>query len=198
LQPADIDALAAALGVALPRELRGLLERTAQIEGTAVGTIDLTGATMDYEDRDLFPAGLPIAHDGAGNFWVLDLVPDAETAAVLFASHDPPLAVYVSGGLAPFLERVSAGEVPPQTVTPVPTLSHDEALAGDAELRAFASGLDDRFVFGDLRDAEPGAAFEWGSFGPRTEVRRAGFSRVFACAPPAQKAERRRLFGRRR
>jgi hypothetical protein len=66
-------------------------------------------------------------------------------------------------------------------------LEHDAALARDEELRAFASTLDERFVFADLRRPEQGIGLEWGRFGPRTEVRRHGFARLFALAPPEQR-----------
>src|SRR5262245_4438855 len=56
--------------------------------------VDLTGATMDYEDRDVFPSGRPIAAAGYGNFWVLDETPD--DAPAFFASHDPPAIVYLA------------------------------------------------------------------------------------------------------
>ena len=45
------------------------------------------------------------------------------------------------------------------------------------------------------RDAAPGDGFSWGRFGPRTEVRRHGHTRLFAMAPP-EKRQRRGLFRR--
>jgi SMI1 / KNR4 family (SUKH-1) len=180
----ELDELAAELGVSLPEDLRAVLGHTARLDATGIGTIDFTGQTMDYEDRDLFPAGLPIATDGAGNFWVLDLVPaERERAAVIFASHDPPVIVYESDGLAPWLERVlGPGFRPVELTSQPPMLEHDAAIVRDDELRAFASTLEERFVFADLRRPEQGMGLEWGRFGPRTEVRRHGFARLFALA----------------
>src|SRR3954469_17971695 len=74
----------------LPDDLRALLERAGGIDGGPLETIDFTGATFDVEIRDLFPSGLPIAHDGSGNHWILDLTPHAAPPLVFFASHDPP------------------------------------------------------------------------------------------------------------
>jgi SMI1/KNR4 family protein SUKH-1 len=184
--PDEVEDLAAELGVPLPEELRAVLGHTTRVEGTGVGTIDFTGRAMDYEDRDLFPAGLPIAGDGAGNFWVLDLVPGEHArAAVFFASHDPPVAVYESDGLGPWLRRVLGAAASPIEFSSRPALlDHAAALAGDDELRVFAAALDERYRFADLRSPEPGNGFEWGRFGPRTEVRRHGFARLFALAPP--------------
>jgi hypothetical protein len=166
-----------------------VLAYTARIEGSGIGTIDFTGRTMDYEDRDLFPAGLPIAGDGAGNFWVLDLVAgESERAPVFFASHDPPVVVYESDGLAGWLERVlRTGASPIAFPSRPPPLERSGALGGDDELRAFASTFDERFVFADLRSAAPGMGFEWGRYGPRTDIRRHVSARLFALAPPARR-----------
>jgi hypothetical protein len=74
-------------------------------------------------------------------------------------------------------------------------LEHSAALAGDEQLRAFASELDDRFEFVDLRSPEIGMGFSWGRYGPRTEVRRHGYERRFAYArPEKQPGLLRRLF----
>jgi hypothetical protein len=67
------------------------------------------------------------------------------------------------------------------------TLDHAAARAGDDQLRAFAEELDDRFVFVDLRSPEIGMGFSWGRHGPKTEVRRHGYERLFAYAPPERK-----------
>ena len=50
-----------------------------------------------------------------------------------------------------------------------------------------AAGLDDRFLFVDLRAPEIGMGFSWGRYGPRTQVRRDGDERLFAYARPEKK-----------
>ncbi|MFL5927546.1 MAG: SMI1/KNR4 family protein [Gaiellaceae bacterium] len=187
--PDELEELEGELAVRFPDELRTLLAHAARIDGGGVGTIDFTGRAMDYEDRDLFPAGLPIAGDGAGNFWVLDLVPaERERATMFFASHDPPVAVRESDGLGSWLERVLRPSPSPiELASRPPLLDRGAALAADDELRAFAATLDERFVFADLRAATPGRGFEWGRYGPRTEVRRHGFARLWALAPPERR-----------
>ena len=104
----EVDALETELGVPLPGDLRALLERAGGIDGGALGTIDFTGASFDVEISDIFPSGLPIAHDGSGNHWVLDLTPDAAPPPVFFASHDPPVVLLQSPDLAHFLDEVFA------------------------------------------------------------------------------------------
>jgi cell wall assembly regulator SMI1 len=213
LSQGDIDDLEAEAGAPLPGELRAVLEHTAGIDGTDLDAIDFTGRDMSFEDRDVFPLGHPIAADGFGNFWVLDLTPEETvTAAVFFACHDPPVVLYQSPDLGHFLEETFRMQAPAETSllddvhedrlfnvwrTNPGTIDHAAALAGDAELSAFAAELDERFTFVDLRSPEIGMGFSWGRHGPRTEVRRHGFERLFAYAPPEkQPGLLSRLFGR--
>jgi hypothetical protein len=212
LPPADIERLADEVGVPLSRELRALLERTAGIDGGPLEPIDFTGRSLSFGAPETFPSGLPIAGDGFGNFWVLDLTPaDVETAPVFFACHDPPVILYQSPDIGDFLHEAFRMLVPPHAsaVDDVHedrlfnvwrdnpgTLEHSAALASDESLSAFAAGLDDRFTFVDLCSSPVGMGFSWGRYGPRTDVRRHRHERLFAYARP-EKAPGflRRLFG---
>jgi cell wall assembly regulator SMI1 len=210
--PADIDGLADELGVPLSRELRTLLEQTAGIVSGPLEAIDFTGRTLSFGDPDAFPWGLPIAGDGFGNFWVVDLTPDeADTVPVFFACHDAPVILYQSPDIGDFLHEAFRMLEPPHAsaVDDVHedrlfnvwrenpgTLEHSAALASDQPLRAFAAELDDRFTFVDLRSAPVGMGFSWGRYGPRTEVRRHGHERLFAYAPPEKKPGLLRRFSR--
>jgi SMI1 / KNR4 family (SUKH-1) len=150
----EIEKLEAELGVPLPAEFRALLEQGPVAEEDTL-EIDLTGRSFSVGLEELFPAGLPIAADGFGNFWLLDLTPDAAwPVPVFFLCHDPPVVLYQSADLDAFLRDAS------QT-----------------------SPLDERFVFADLRSPSAGDGFSWGRYGPRTELRRHGFDRLFAVAP---------------
>jgi hypothetical protein len=176
-----------------------------------VGELDFTGRTMSYEDQDVFPAGLPIAGDGFGNFWVLDLTPNGAEPRVYFACHDQPVILYQSPDLGHFVHEVVRAESSPEEslIDDVHedrrfnvwgenpgTLDHTTALAGDEQLRAFAADLDERWVFIDLREAEVGMGFSWGRYGPWTEVRRHGSEPLFACREPERKPGLlKRLFG---
>jgi cell wall assembly regulator SMI1 len=198
----EIDELQAEVGVPLPRELRMLLGHTTGIDG-ALETIDFTGRSHSLGAEDVFPSAHPVAHDGYGNFWVLDLMPEErETARVFFACHDAPVVLYQSPDLGHFLHEAFRMYVPPHAslVDDVHedrlfevwrrnpgTMDRATALAGDATLREFAAELDDRFTFVDLRSPEIGMGFSWGRHGPRTEVRRHGYELLFAYAPPEKR-----------
>jgi hypothetical protein len=43
-------------------------------------------------------------------------------------------------------------------------------------------------VFVDLGSPEVGTGLSWGRYGPRTDVRRDGYERLFAYAPPEKNA----------
>lgn len=72
LADAGIDALEEKIGVPLTGDLRDLLAYTTAIDGV-LGSVDFTGSGQDVEIAEILPAGLPIAGDGFGNFWVVDL-----------------------------------------------------------------------------------------------------------------------------
>jgi SMI1 / KNR4 family (SUKH-1) len=181
----EVDALETELGVPLPGDLRALLDLTGGIDGGRLGTIDLTGASFDVELSDIFPSGLPIARDGSGNHWVLDLTPDAAPPLVFYASHDPPVVLIQSLDLAHFLdEALAPGKSLVHDMWHENPLDHAAALAGDDELRAFAATLDDGYTIVDLRTPTIGTGFSWGRHGPATEIRRDGYRRLFAYARP--------------
>ena len=190
-----IDALASEVGVPFTPELRDVLRVAAAIDDPV--EIDFTGRSLSYGDDELFPACHAIAGDGSGNFWVVDLTADAsEHAPVLFASHDPPVVVFEAPDLATFVTDALAnglgGDAHDARVFAVWSedthpLTHAQALAGDGALRAFASEIDERFTFVDLRRADRGDGFAWGRHGPRTIIRRHGTDRLFAYAAPERK-----------
>src|SRR5262249_28736692 len=73
------------LGFTTPQELRDLLLHCSGIEGVAP-EIDFTGRTFGRVWKDeLFPRKIAFAHDGFGNYWLLDVAREpAETAPVFF------------------------------------------------------------------------------------------------------------------
>jgi hypothetical protein len=201
LTRAEIDELGAEFEAPLPGELIAVLAETGAIDGAE--PIDFTGRTMDLEVGEVSPAGLPIATDGAGNFWVLDLTPDdRETAPVFFLCHDPPVFAFQSPTLGDFLDELFRSYAPPHTSlvrevqgkavheiwrTNPGVIGRDAALGADVELVAFAATLEEEFDIVDLRAPEVGMGFAWGRHGPRTELRRHGYARLFAYGRPEKK-----------
>jgi hypothetical protein len=170
LRETEIKALEADIGLALPSELRQVLRHTGGIDG--IEPIDFTGRES-FEMDWIFPSGFPIAADGFGNFWVVDLVPgETEAAPVFYASHDPPVILYQSPNIAHYLRETFRLYAPPHTslVDDVHedrpfdvwrknpgTIDQPTALASEDELlRDFAGTLDERFSLVDLRRRRSG------------------------------------------
>lgn len=208
----QIDSLEKEVGLPLPEELRSILSFCSGIDGCLDG-IDFTGRSMSFELRDVFPNGIPIARDGWGNFWVLDVTPQTtKTAPVFFACHDAPVILYQSNDIAAFLSEVFRVSTPTHSSL-VDDVHEDRlfdvwrknpgviqqsvaAASPDSELRAFASTLPGHFQIVDLRTASPGMGFSCGRYGPRTEVRRHGYERIFGYAKPPTTGFFSKLFGR--
>lgn len=197
LSAAEIDAFAATLPCPLPGEIRELLAYGRGFYGSAAETVDFTGEGCSYEQQEIFPHGLPIAGDGYGNFWVVDLLPSSQNwGPIYFACHDAPVILYQSPSLASFLTELFRASTPPHTSlvddvhedrpfnvwrTNPGVQLHSQALrSADPSMRAFAATLDATFEIVDLRQADVGFGFSWGRYGLRTVVRRAGELPIFA------------------
>lgn len=193
----EIASLEQRLPCQLPLEIRTLLKATRGFDGIAADRVDFTGEGMFYEQEDLFPHGLPIASDGFGNFWVVDLTAESETfGPVYFACHDAPVILFHSATLCEFLTELFKCVIPPHSslVNEVHddrlhdvwrknpgVLNQTESLQSpDPVIRSFAEDLDESFQIIDLREASPGQGFSWGRYGPNTEIRRHGTSPIFA------------------
>ena len=212
LDDAGLAALQARFPVPLPAELVRLAGVTRGVDGLL--DLDLTGERHDVEVAELLPAGLPVAADGFGNFWVLDLTPDTvDVAPVFFVCHDPPVMLYQAPDLATFLDDALARLEPPHRSlvddvredalhnvwgSSPGTISWEDAVAStDVALREFAATLNDDWTIVDLRQRDVGAGVAWGRHGPRTRLARHGWERIFGCAPFARPRRTWRRFGRR-
>ncbi len=198
LSAEEIDAIERGLPCRLPENMRALLGFARGFANGPLESFDFGGLPgAPFEFPEVFPNGVPIAHDGFGNYWVVDLTPASmEWGPMFYACHDAPVMVYQCDNLAQFLEDFRELVTPPhegpidwvheQAVPNVwdndpGVISRPAALAsGDSELRAFAESLDDSWSIVDLRDAVTGDGFAWGRYGPRTVVRRHGYERIFA------------------
>jgi hypothetical protein len=209
---AEVAALQAGYPVPLPAELLQLLAVTRGTD--ALLDLDLTGRAHSVDTAELMPAGLPIAADGSGNFWLLDLTPDTtEVAPVFFHCHDAPVLLYQAPDLATFLDEVVKKYVPPHASlvddvredrlydvwrTRPGAMPQVAALSSpDLALREFAESLDPAWTIVDLRHRQPGMGVAWGCHGPRTRLARHGWERIFGYAPFEQPRRTWRRLGRR-
>ena len=147
--------------------------------------------------EEIFPFPIPVAHDGFGNYWVVDLTSSSRAwAPIFYVCHDPAVIVFQSASLAEFIEELLKLGNPPYT-SALDEVHETAAFAvwnelsrmraarefhnaEDTALRGFAAGLDGDWLVADLRNAAVGDGFPWGRFGPRTANRRMAEERVFA------------------
>jgi hypothetical protein len=200
----EMRALESSLPCPLPDEARELFAYSRgfkgafgdALEGEYEGVV-LSGLEGGFGFEDVFPHAIPIAGDGAGNFWVIDVTSDATSwGPIFYACHDAPVIVFQTGSLAHFIAEVLRLGNPPWEgeVNEVHSeyagriwadnpgvMTHEQCLqSGDADLEAFAQSLDETWQFVDLRNPRLGDGFSWGRSGPHTVNRRYGEKRIFA------------------
>ena len=200
LSQAELQDFADQLPCPIPPEIMELLSACGGFYGT-VEQVDFTGRDLIFEFEPAFPDGLPIAADGYGNFWVVDLNPHSTRwGPIYFVCHDAPVVLYQADSLEQFLsELFRMFEPPHQSLvddvhedrlanvwqTNPGVLSYEHCLRSeDPILSAFARELDESFQIIDLRRARPGDGFSWGRYGPRTKIKRFRTHAVFAYQKP--------------
>jgi cell wall assembly regulator SMI1 len=199
----EIRTLADRLPCPIPDDIRNALRVSKGLANgplESFSLVDLEGFGLD----DLLPCAYSIAHDGFGNYWVLDLLPRTTSwGPVFYACHDPAVLAYQSATIEEFLDDVIAmwqagrrspidfvhedvvnqiWRENPDALTPA-----DLEYSTDVTLRAFAAELSSAAIVIDLRRAALGQGLSWGRFGPKTVVRRAGEERVWALIPPERR-----------
>ncbi len=202
LDAAGVRDLEAELGVALPPEIAELVRLARGFEFGPVDTVAFD-AGFSFGMQGALPRVTPLCGDGFGNFWVVEVQESGAWGPVYFVSHDPPVLVIQSKGMAEFIEAVLSLGRPERTSAidevhdaasmriwhedPFGEPASSFATAGDPTLRAFASSLNpDDLVF-DLRAQATGSGFAWGRHGPNSEVRRHGDELIFALPAPTKK-----------
>lgn len=192
LSDAEIDALEAEWGMPVPAAARDVLRVTQQVGPLPM--LDWVNFTGTW-DRDvlveLFPYTLPIAADGYGNYWSVDVLPGSDVfGPIFYVCHDPSTVVYQCADVAAFIEGLIALTEPPhqgplhivheQVGTGAEAgMEPEAALASDDEvLRAFAESLPPEAAWvADLRGARTG---DWFETHDPTEIVRHPSERLFA------------------
>ncbi|MBL8219663.1 MAG: SMI1/KNR4 family protein [Bryobacterales bacterium] len=210
----EVDAFGRSLPVPPSEDVRGLLAYCSGIEGT-LEQIDFTGRSLrDSLGPDfLMPCGFPIARDGFGNFWAVDLQPGSiDWGPIYYCCHDAPVMLLQAATIQEFVIEVFKMYTPPHKslVEDVHedrlfevwrrnpgVIPHASALASpDPDIQTFALDLDPSFELIDLRNAQVGMGFSWGRYGPYTEVKRFVTRPIFAYRRPEKKGLLSRLIAR--
>jgi SMI1 / KNR4 family (SUKH-1) len=132
--------------------------------GTDIVRVELSGEELCFAEgafgldlTGIAPDGLPIATDGFGNHWIVD-VRDGRPAEVLFIAHDPPVVLLQARGLGDFLVQWFETGLDPDQDSPLDAV-HE--AANEVWRRP-----PDQW---DARTAEPGTGIPWA--GPHAAVR---------------------------
>ncbi len=214
MSDAEIAALEKKLPCPMPADIRAALKFARGVENNVGDRVEI--AALDdsgFGIEEIFPFAHALANDGAGNFWVVDLLPDSTAwGPVYFACHDAPVIIYQSADVAEFLDAYLKLEQSPgkdkgplHQVAEIAVgavwanepnkLDRAEALAkGDVELKTFAESLDDSWRIFDLRNAKTGDGFAWGRAKSPDDITRWKTLPIFAYKP--KKSLMKRLFGK--
>jgi hypothetical protein len=212
LSSEEIKKLQSSIPCPIPDEVMELLLYCRGFDG-ALESIDFSGLEGGFGLDEIFPYAISIAHDGCGNFWVVDLTKDSKSwGPIFFACHDAPVIVFQTSSLSHFISEVIRLGNPPwkSEIDDVHekyhkrvwrenpgTLTYAQCFeSGDQELTEFAVSLGESFLFIDMRNAKVGDGFSWGRYGPQTINKRFKDKRIFAYE--VRKSFWQRLFGDKR
>lgn len=203
LTETEIAAFAKSLPCPLPADVRELLRYCRGIVSGLPYDLDFTGQGMLFGFEIVFPHGVPIAADGFGSFWVVDLTDQSiDFGPIYFTCHDAPVVLYQCDDLEEFLTELFRGHSPTRPCL-LGQVQQDEVFevwrknpglmsveecrqSSDSILREFGAELDLSWQVIDMRNASAGFGFSWGRYGPNTELKRHGHYPIFAYnRPPA-------------
>ena len=198
LMKAEFQELQGMIPCQIPASARELLSLTRGIE-PALDLMDFSGLRLQsaWKKKDFLPHAIPVAGDGMGNYWVVDLeAKSKDWGPVFYISEDPPVLAWQAKTFEEFVSQLIAfasfEEGSPINLvhdqyTPViwqenPSwISAEKAITpGDPDLGLFVQSLKKGYQFIDLRRGRHGDGFSWGRWGSKTDLQRNGTQRLFA------------------
>ena len=187
----------------IPQDIVELLMFSAGLEIPRFERISFVG-NLDFAFEEVSPLGIPLATDGIGNFWLLDIeVESGRWGSVFFVSHDPPVLLLQAFSLRQFLNQIldcaRDGSNPferiPQQTEKVYEPKITEKLVKDfgdktnPELYDFVKKHSEQSIVIDLRKCSVGDGFTIDKEGFNSEIARFGSEMFFII-----KLEKRRMF----
>jgi SMI1 / KNR4 family (SUKH-1) len=165
----------------IPNDVRELLSFTKGFEFYGIDEITFDGVGQ-FGFENIFPYSVQLAHDGFGNFWILDVDSIGNWGNVFYVCHDPAVVVKHSDNLSQFIDHID--EYGKDIENSNLNIIHEKIVfdiwksnngfteinearnSNDDTLKNFALTLADNFVVADLRDKPNKSGFAWGKFGP--------------------------------
>ncbi len=192
----EIKELQSRIPCPIPDEVMELLSYCRGVDGI-LEWLDFSETLGGYGENEIFPNAISIAHDGFGNFWIVDLTKDSKSwGPIFFACHDAPVIIFQTESLSHFISEAIRLVTPPfeSEINDVHDKYHDRVWrqnpgmltyvqcieSGDQDLKEFAVSLGESFLFIDMRNAKVGDGFSWGRYGSRTVNKRFKDKRIFA------------------
>ena len=163
----------------------------------------------EFGFEEMFPHSIPLASDGFGNFWILDVDSMGNWKEVYYMCHDPAVLVKHSENLADFIGHVNEfglrlrdshlDQVHEKIVMDIwrekpGTLALDEKEYSFSE--AITAQLPEAFVVADLTDKPVGAGFAWGKFGANAKIIRVEDKPIWIIEKKIKRGFLSRLFSR--
>ncbi|MGX1930628.1 SMI1/KNR4 family protein [Flagellimonas sp. 2504JD4-2] len=166
----------------LPEEIKELLGFARGFEFLPLEEIHFDSYGQ-FGFEEMFLHSIPLAGDGFGNFWILDIDSKGGWNNVYYVCHDPPVMVKHSEGLADFIEHINEygqkvedshlEKIHEKTIMDVWQEKHSimEQNELDYDFPAHINEqLPKMFMVADLSDKPVITGFAWGKFGASSKI----------------------------
>src|SRR5216684_3612608 len=92
----ELELLEARMPCPIPPDISELLRFTNGFNvGGGIEEVGFSGLQGGFGMEEIFPHSIPLAADGFGNYWVLDLTSESRSwGPIFYACHDAPVIVY--------------------------------------------------------------------------------------------------------
>lgn len=192
----------------LPDEITELLKFARGFEFYSLEEVRFdTYSQFGFEE--LFPNSIPLAGDGFGNFWVLDIDLNGHWKEVYYVCHDPAVVVKHSEDLTDFIEHIddfgkNKGEshldIIHQSIVMDIWDSKPSLIECDKNVHQFSNinenELPELFTINDLTHKSIKAGFIWGKDWSNLKIIRDGDNAVWVVEKKRKRSFLRNLFTR--
>lgn len=137
--------------------------------------------------EEMFPHSIPLAGDGFGNFWILDIDSNGNWNEVYYVCHDPAVVVKHSENLTDFIGHVDdfglrladshLDTIHEKTVMDIWQAKYGIMEKNDKDYNfpeSINRQLPEVFMTADLIDMPVGTGFFWGKYGANAKIIRVG------------------------
>lgn len=136
----------------------------------------------EFGFEELFPNSIPLAGDGFGNFWLLDIDSKGNWNSVYYVCHDPAVVVKHSENINQFIEHIDElGRFGQESNLDI---IHEQVVFNiwqekfgimeqnekDYDFEKTQIDIPEMYLIADLTDKPIKTGFPWGKSGPKTKI----------------------------